>query len=129
MWAENGLNSVPSEHHYIKGTIVTILVYCLCFCVQDWTWYGGICHWSRWMIQLDAPLQHYRARGVLESRETAGLAAQHQTHSGSAWCMVTLTHSQNADTCSQQRGATARGWSQQKQRVSSVHKAERAAER
>lgn len=85
----------------------------VCFCAQDWTWYGGICHWSRWMIRLDAPLQHYGARGVLESRETAGLAAQHQIHGGSTWCMVTLTHSQNADTCSQQHGATARGRSQQ----------------
>ena len=33
------------------------------------------------MIQLDVPLQHQRAWGALGSRETAGLAAQPQTHS------------------------------------------------
>lgn len=62
------------------------LVMSLCVHVIEWVskcarllLFGGM-SLDQWplMIQLDVPLQHYRAWGALETRETAELAAQSQ---------------------------------------------------
>lgn len=75
----------------------------VCVCLKVWTQYDG---------SLDDRIRCaiMELHGQMRAGETAVLGAQAQSHSG--WCTKTLTNSKNADTCSQQHGATAWVWSQ-----------------